>query len=165
MKKEMFNYNLLTKTSDKVLYIVAMNIVSIGFGIGVMWLFFMIKNRIIINLFPLRSNFFEVYTSICLTALCIFVCVLFLGVNFLRAGLCLFLWLIFILIYGYISPFLDFGFEWGWFLVWFGWVLIILPSILLVFEKIPLNIFICNVILINLITFGVNILTYGSWYK
>lgn len=165
MKKETFNYNLLTQTPDKIFYISIMNLVSIGFSIGIIWLFFMIKNHIIMNLFPLSSSFFEVFTSICLTALCIFVCVLFLGVNFLRASLCLFLWLIFILIYGYLSPFLDFGFEWGWLLVWFGWVLIILPSILLVFEKIPLNIFVWNAILINFITFGVNILTYGSWHK
>ncbi|SQC36467.1 Uncharacterised protein [Helicobacter fennelliae] len=165
IKKETFNYNLLTQTPDKIFYIIIMNFVSIGFSIGIIWLFFMIKNHIIMNLFPLSSSFFEVFTSICLTALCIFVCVLFLGVNFLRASLCLFLWLIFILIYGYLSPFLDFGFEWGWLLVWFGWVLIILPSILLVFEKIPLNIFVWNAILINFITFGVNILTYGSWHK
>ena len=79
----------------------------------------------------------------------------------------MFLWLIFIVIYGfgYISHFLDFGFEWGWFLIWFGWILIILPSILVVFEKIPLNIFAWNAIFINFITFGVNILTYGSWHK
>ncbi|WP_143000259.1 MULTISPECIES: hypothetical protein [unclassified Helicobacter] len=129
--------------------------------------FFMIKNHIVVNLFPSSSGFFEVYISICLAALCIFVCILFLGANFLRASLCLFLWFIFIAIYGYayISRFLDFGFGWGWFLIWFGWVLIILPSILVVFEKIQLNIFVWNAIFINFITFGVNILTYGSWHK
>ena len=69
IKKETFNYNLLTQTFDKISYIIIMNFVSIAFAIGIIWLFFMIKNHIIINLFPLCSNFFEVFTSICLTAL------------------------------------------------------------------------------------------------
>lgn len=43
MKKEIFNYSLLTQTSDKILYIIVMNIASIGFSIGIIWLFFMIK--------------------------------------------------------------------------------------------------------------------------
>ncbi len=40
IKKEIFNYNLLTQTSDKILYIITMNTASIGFGIGIIWLFF-----------------------------------------------------------------------------------------------------------------------------
>ena len=40
-KKEIFNYNLLTQTSDKISYIIIMNLVSIGFGVGIimLWLY------------------------------------------------------------------------------------------------------------------------------
>lgn len=162
MKKETLNYNLLTRISDKFAYIAIMNIVSVGIAVGIIWLFFKIKNIIEFLNF---TNYAEIYLSIYIIAFCLFILTLILGANIFRATLCLLLWIIFIHLYPLLIYFFDFGFEWGWFLIGFGWVLMIFPSIVLVFCKINVRLFIWNLIIINLITFGINILTYGSWHK
>lgn len=47
IKKETFNYNLLTQTPDKIFYIIIMNLVSIGFAIGVIMLWFFIDRMLV----------------------------------------------------------------------------------------------------------------------
>lgn len=47
IKKETFNYNLLTQTPDKIFYIIKMNLVSIGFAIGVIMLWFFIDRMLV----------------------------------------------------------------------------------------------------------------------
>ena len=49
-KKEIFNYNLLTQTSDKISYIIIMNLVSIGFGVGIIMLWLYIDKILILFL-------------------------------------------------------------------------------------------------------------------
>ncbi len=164
-KKEIFNYNLLTQTSDKISYIIIMNLVSIGFGVGIIMLWLYIDK--ILTLF--FGAFFQFYfisindINIGVLACGIVILPIVLGVNIVKVFkniFCIFCFIMCLFLFGKI---LDF--QWGWLLVIFGNLIMIVPNILLLCEKIPLNIFVWNAILINFITFGVNILTYGSWYK
>lgn len=60
----------------------------------------------------------------------------------------------------FLGSILNFQFE--WLLVWLGFFIIIVSNILLLLNKIPIKIFLFFFVVVNIFTFGVNLLSYWA---
>lgn len=164
-KKEIFNYNLLTQTSDKISYIIIMNFVSIAFAIGIIMLWLYIDK--IFTLF--FGVFFQSYfisindINIGVIACGIVILPIVLGANIVKVfknTFCIFCFIMCLFLFGKI---LDF--QWGWLLVIFGNLMMIVPNILLLCEKINFKLFLFHLFIVNCITFTYNFIFYGEMTK
>lgn len=164
MKKETLNYHSLSSTSDKALYSIVMSIASVVCAVCFVVLYFYILDYIK----TLVENASLVYAiSIFSVVCCMYLMAIICGASILKIGinaLCIASFLvIYFLCFSFLDSILDFQF--GWLLVWFGFFMMILPNLLLLLDKIPITIFLLFFLIVNVLTFGINLLTYGSWYK
>ncbi|RDU59480.1 hypothetical protein CQA53_11440 [Helicobacter didelphidarum] len=167
MKNETLNYNLLNSKTDKFLYIILMNISSMFFTIIIIWLYFFIGDNILYY-FKLDSTI-EAYINIIIIIICIFIFMLFLGLTLLKSFIGVLGYIIVLLILWLsiwlLDKYFNIDFQFGAFLILFGFLVMILPYILLISCRINFTLFIWNFIIINILTFGINILGYGGFGK
>lgn len=166
------NYNLLTKTSDKVIYIVFMSIMSVICAICFVVLFTYTVQ--LIDSYT-RMDFIFFSTSIDLTAvMSIFfpMCYMYMiaiigGAKIIKVAinaLCVSGFLVASFLgFPLLDSIFKFHFGFGWLLIGFGYFVLILPNILLLLNKIPIRIFLRFFFAVNILTFGFNLLTYVAW--
>ena len=164
MKKGIINYTSLTNTNDKILYIIVMSIVSVVCAICFVMLYFYILDFVK----SLVENAFIVYAiSIFSVVCCMYLMAIICGASILKVGtnaLCVSSFLIiYFLCFSFLDSILDFQF--GWLLVWLGFFMMILPNLLLLLDKIPITMFLLFFLIVNILAFSINLLTYGSWGK
>ena len=162
MKKETLNYHSLSSTSDKVLYSIVMSIASVVCAVCFAVLYFYILDYFK----TLVENAFIVYAiSIFSVVCCMYLMAIICGASISKVGtnaLCVSSFLIiYFLCFSFLDSILDFQF--GWFLVWFGFFIMILPNMLLLLDKIPITMFLLFFLIVNILAFSINLLTYGSW--
>ena len=164
MKNIILNYTSLTDTKDKILYIIVMSIVSVICAVCFVVLYFYILDYIK----TLVENASLVYAiSISFVVCCMYLMAIICGASILKIGINALCIASFLVIYFLCFSFLDsiLNFQFGWFLVWFGFFMMILPNLLLLLDKIPITMFLLFFLIVNVLTFGINFLTYGSWGK
>ena len=164
MKNIILNYTSLTETKDKILYIIVMSIVSVICAVCFVISYFYILDCIKV----LVENVSLVYAlSISFVVCCMYIMAIICGASISKVGtnaLCVSSFLvIYFLSFSFLDSILDFQF--GWFLVWFGFFIMILPNMLFLLDKIPIIIFLLFFLIVNILAFSINLLTYGSWYK
>lgn len=155
----MEDYNLLTKPSDKVIYIVLTSIASVVYAIFFVVLFLYIIQ--IVDSYT-RKDFIFFSISINLTAVmsifflmcCMYMIPILGGAKIIKVAinaLCVSGFLLSL-------PLLDsiFKFQFGLLAVLFGPFVLILPNILLLLNKIPIRIFLGFFFAVNILTFGLN---------
>lgn len=145
MEDKAFNYNLLTKTSDKVIYIVLTSIASVVYAICFVELFFYIDEKGLTHIM-----------SISFLMCCMYMIAIIGGAKTIKVAinaLCVSGFLLSL-------PLLDFifNFNFGWLVVLLGSLVLILPNILLLLNKIPIRIFLGFFFAVNILTFGLNFL-------
>lgn len=145
MEDKAFNYNLLTKTSDKVIYIVLTSIASVVYAICFVELFFYIDEKGLTHIM-----------SISFFMCCMYMIAIIGGAKIIKVAinaLCVSGFLLSL-------PLLDFifNFNFGWLVVLLGSFVLILPNILLLLNKIPIRIFLGFFFAVNILTFGLNFL-------
>lgn len=164
MKNIILNYTSLTDTKDKILYIIVMSIVSVICAVCFVISYFYILDCIKV----LVENASLVYAiSIFSVVCCMYLMAIICGASILKIGINALCIASFLVIYFLCFSFLDsiLNFQFGWFLVWFGFFMMILPNLLLLLDKIPITMFLLFFLIVNVLTFGINFLTYGSWGK
>lgn len=162
IKKETFNYNLLTQTPDKIFYIIIMNLVSTGFAIGVIMLWFFI-DRMLVSF--AGFSYIDIINNINIGIIICSIILLpiILGVDVLKVFkniLYIFVFVICLFLLGKIL-----NFQWGWLLVIFGNLIMIVPNILLLCEKINFKLFLFHLFIVNFIAFAYNFIAYGEMTK
>ena len=163
MKKETLNYHSLSSTSDKVLYSIVMSIASVVCAVCFAVLYFYILDYFK----TLVENAFIVYAlSISFVVCCMYIMAIICGASISKVdtnALCVSSFLIiYFLCFSFLDSILDFQFGC---LVWFGFFMMILPNLLLLLDKIPITMFLLFFLIVNILAFSINLLTYGSWGK
>lgn len=145
MEDKAFNYNLLTKTSDKVIYIVLTSIASVVYAICFVELFFYIDEKGLTHIM-----------SISFFMCCMYMIAIIGGAKIIKVAinaLCVSGFLLSLPLLNFI-----FNFNFGWLVVLLGSFVLILPNILLLLNKIPIRIFLGFFFAVNILTFGLNFL-------
>ena len=143
MEDKAFNYNLLTKTSDKVIYIVLTSIASVVYAICFVELFFYIDEKGLTHIM-----------SISFLMCCMYMIAIIGGAKIIKVAinaLCVSGFLLSLPLLNFI-----FNFNFGWLIVLLGSFVLILPNILLLLNKIPIRIFLGFFFAVNILTFGLN---------
>lgn len=145
MEDKAFNYNLLTKTSDKVIYIVLTSIASVVYAICFVELFFYINEKGLTHIM-----------GISFLMCCMYMIAIIGGAKIIKVAinaLCVSGFLLSLPLLNFI-----FNFNFGWLVVLLGSFVLILPNILLLLNKIPIRIFLGFFFAVNILTFGLNFL-------
>lgn len=141
----MEDYNLLTKPSDKVIYIVLMSIASVVYAICFVELFFYINEKGLTHIM-----------GISFLMCCMYMIAIIGGAKIIKVAinaLCVSGFLLSLPLLNFI-----FNFNFGWLVVLLGSFVLILPNILLLLNKIPIRIFLGFFFAVNILTFGLNFL-------
>lgn len=149
MEDKAFNYNLLTKTSDKVIYIVLTSIASVVYAICFVELFFYIDEKGLTHIM-----------SISFLMCCMYMIAIIGGAKIIKVAINALCVSGFLIVFVLSFPLLDsiFKFQFGLLVVLFGPFVLILPNILLLLNKIPIRIFLGFFFAVNILTFGLNFL-------
>lgn len=161
----MEDYNLLTKPSDKVIYIVLTSIASVVYAIFFVVLFLYIIQ--IVDSYT-RKDFIFFSISINLTAVmsifflmcCMYMIPILGGAKIIKVAINALCVSGFLIVFVLSFPLLDsiFKFQFDLLVVLFGPFVLILPNILLLLNKIPIRIFLGFFFAVNILTFGLNFL-------